>query len=65
MEIKLTGAELRIMMALLAYIASRFWQTADPARYIKFILYAGREGDALCVLVPWIPVCQPLLVLPP
>ena len=25
----------------------------------------GREGDALRVLVPWILVCQPLLVLSP
>ena len=38
-EIKLTTTRLGFMMSLLAYIASRFWQTADPARYIKFLLY--------------------------
>ena len=29
------------------------------------VVAVGREGDALRVLVPWILVCQPLLVLSP
>ena len=72
----MTSIHLTIILNLLTHMVSRFWQTVDPRRFIDFykslepscppfFFMVGREGDALRVLVPWILVCQPLLVLSP